>query len=334
MEITEDMVATVPSRLRLPKEPSPCCTLWKNTLMRAAGRVGVALHWALGSRSRNAFGILTYHRIASHVPNLPAPLHNVEPNRFREQLTGLLERGFQFWPLAKAMAYHESGTPIPPKTTVVTFDDGFATTFAKAYPILRELAIPASVFVTTAYLDSDDPFPFDAWGIAHRNCVPRELYRSLSIRECLDMHRSGVVQIGVHTHTHADYRGFPDEFGADVRMSIEVVQSRFGIGLPPFAFPFGSVHDGFASPSLVDEARRSGVTCALTTDPTLVQPGSDRFRWGRFNVFPWDSSATLAAKLAGWYGLTQKLYRGCAKFGNRMVYTGQDGSPLTTTISR
>jgi len=39
----------------------------------------------------------------------------------------------------------------------------------------------------------------------------------------------------------------------------------------------------------------------LTMEPTLVEPSTDLFQLGRFNVFPWDTSATIAAKLAGWY---------------------------------
>jgi hypothetical protein len=58
---------------------------------------------------------------------------------------------------------------------------------------------------------------------------------------------------------------------------------------------------------LVAAARQTGVLCALTTESVLVDPDSDPFQWGRFNAFPWDTSATLAAKVEGWYSWAPKL---------------------------
>ena len=48
-------------------------------------------------------------------------------------------------------------------------------------------------------------------------------------------------------------------------------------------------------------ARAAGVKCGLTTMAELVELSVSPFKWGRFNVFAWDTSATLSAKLAGWY---------------------------------
>ena len=75
------------------------------------------------------------------------------------------------------------------------------------------------------------------------------------------------------------------------------------------AFPYGSPHAGCASEERAAAARRTGVSCGLTTDCVVVDPRSDPFSWGRFNVFPWDTSATIAAKLAGWYSWAPRLRR-------------------------
>jgi hypothetical protein len=50
------------------------------------------------------------------------------------------------------------------------------------------------------------------------------------------------------------------------------------------------------------------VACALTTQATLVRPGSDPFSWGRFGVGPGDTPGTLAARLDGWYGLARQVW--------------------------
>ena len=82
---------------------------------------------------------------------------------------------------------------------------------------------------------------------------------------------------------------------------------RFGLQAVPFAYPFGTVHAGYASANLIAAARSTGVTCGLTTESVLVDIHSDPLCWGRFNVFSWDTSATLAAKLSGWYSWAPRL---------------------------
>jgi peptidoglycan/xylan/chitin deacetylase (PgdA/CDA1 family) len=237
------------------------------------------------------------------------PTHNVTPVDFRCQITGLLSRGFSVWALRQVLQYRKSGKPIPPRTIVITFDDGFESVYTNAWPILRELDIPATVFVSTAYLDSMTPFPFDAWGNAWQRRVPAECYRPLSTAQCCEMAAEGLIELGAHTHTHRDFRDRPDEFREDLQISVDVVRERFGEPEPSSAFPFGAPHRGYASECLVDAARKTGVCCALTTECVPVDPQSDPFRWGRFNAFPWDTGATLAAKLGGWYGWAGRLKR-------------------------
>jgi peptidoglycan/xylan/chitin deacetylase (PgdA/CDA1 family) len=263
----------------------------------------------LGRRAGTQPGIVNYHRVAWLVPGLPAPLHNVTPAVFREQLEGLLSRGFTAWPLERLLEHARRQQPVPPKTFVVTFDDGFETVYTEAWPVLRTLEIPASLFVNTAYLDLPGPFPFDEWGVRYHGRSPAEVYRPLTKDQIREMVESGLVTLGAHTHTHQDFRGRPEEMTADIIRSVEYLQRHFGLTEVTFAFPFGSPKLGFAGPELVAAARKSGVTCGLTTDPMLVDLKSDPFEWGRFNAFAWDTSASLAAKLNGWYSWAPRLKR-------------------------
>lgn len=281
--------------------------------MRLAGRAGVGLNRLLGSRAAGSLGILTYHRIAAEVPGLPRPTHNVAPRRFREQLLGLRERGFRVWPLDRILAWRARGMPIPPRTIVVTFDDGFQTVYTTAWPILQELQIPATLFLTTAFLDSEAPFWFDDWGRRHRDRLPPETYRPLGSGECRRMAQDGLVDLGAHTHTHEDFRRRPEEFCRDLQLSVDTLHARFGQQHVAFAFPFGGVHQGFANEALVAAARRTGVTCGLTTQSCVVDIASDPFCWGRFTAFAWDTAATLAAKLEGWYSWAPQLRQRIAR---------------------
>ena len=118
-----------------------------------------------------------------------------------------------------------------------------------------------------------------------------------------EMHAGGLIDLGSHTHTHANFRGRPEAFRRDVAESVAVLRSRFGLDDPMFAFPFG-----IADADLVEAVRRADVVCALTTQSDLVRPGADPFAWGRFGVDETDTAATLAAKLDGWYSLARGVW--------------------------
>jgi peptidoglycan/xylan/chitin deacetylase (PgdA/CDA1 family) len=275
--------------------------------MRIVANAAGTLSTVFGSRAGEAFGILMYHRIAPVVAGIPAPPYNVTPTVFREQLVGLLERGFRFVKLSDAVARHKSGESMPPRSVVLTFDDCFESVYTQAWPILQELRIPATLFLSTAYLDSESPFPFDTWALEFRNRVPADHYRPIRSEQCLEMAASGLVEIGTHTHSHADFRQHVAEFAAEMQIAAEIVKLRFGEAEPLFAFPFGNPHAGYASPEMLEAACCSGARCALTTECSLVDVRSDPFGWGRINVFDWDTSFTLVGKLSGWYDWTPRL---------------------------
>ncbi len=281
---------------------------WINELgVRVVAEISAGLRRLSRTRVCDPVGILTYHRIASRVPGLPGPLYNVPPKQFRKQLTGLLARGFEVWPLRKVLDHRAAGTPVPAQVLVVTFDDGFETVHGNAWPVLRELRIPATVFLNTAYVDTDAPFPFDAWGVAYHDRAPSETYRPLSWAQCHEMADDGLVEFAAHTHTHQDFRNRPEAFARDLEMSVDIVRRRFSQQDVMFAFPYGSSKSGFAGGELAAVAKRTGVICALTTDAETVDPESDPFDWGRFHVFSWDRPATLAAKVEGWYRWAPRL---------------------------
>jgi peptidoglycan/xylan/chitin deacetylase (PgdA/CDA1 family) len=283
---------------------------------RRAGLKHRALSWlsagmgaCLGPREPQAVGILMYHRIANPVPDHPPPTYNVTPARFESQLRGLLDRGWQAWPLRQVLSCHARELPIPRKTFVVTFDDGYANVLIHACPILTKLHIPATMFLATAYLDSPYPLPSDDWPAAGRPGVPREAWRPLTTEECRRLAANGLVELAAHTHTHADFRGQPEALLADLRQNLAVLQERFNVGEPAFAFPYGTTAEGFAGGELARAAREAGVACALNTDGELVRPGDDPFHWPRLEVEDWDTAATLAGKLGGWRSALRTLGR-------------------------
>ena len=276
---------------------------------QALARLAVWLNSTFGPRERHAFGILMYHRIAEPVDGFPPPTWNVPPRRLAEQLAGLLDLGWRPITLRHALDCYQQGQAIPRKTFVVTFDDGYENNLTQALPILELFGVPATIFLATAYLNSDRPFPSDDWTAAGDPGVPRSDWKPLTTEQCHELAASGLIELAAHTHTHADFRGRPDEFLADLCLCRASLRERFGIEQPTFAFPYGTKRDGFAGGSLADAARQASMACSLTTEPQLVRPGDDPFDWGRFAAEEHDTPQTLAAKLGGWHTLLRNMGR-------------------------
>lgn len=108
--------------------------------------------------------ILAYHRVMT----LPDPatfdfdleLISTSPERFRAQME-MVKRRFRPMRLSDVAAMLEAGKPLPADAVVVTFDDGYDDNYRVAFPILRELGIPATFFVSTGHIDSGRPYAYD-----------------------------------------------------------------------------------------------------------------------------------------------------------------------------
>jgi peptidoglycan/xylan/chitin deacetylase (PgdA/CDA1 family) len=270
---------------------------------RLLARLGAMARVCCGRNAGDGFGILAYHRISPRVRAAGTPTWNVTPQRFRAQLQGLLARGYHPWPLRKVLSQLRAGEPVPPRTFVVTFDDGFATVPLYAYPVLQVLNVPATIFLATAYLDSVEPFPFDDWAGAGSPHVPGASWRPMSTAQCWTLLQEGLVDLGTHTHTHGVFRGQPQRLYEELRCSLGVLRARFGLEQAAFSYPFG-IYDA----ELASAVRRAGALCGLTTEQAPVALDSDPYAWGRFAPTQSDSAATLAAKLDGWYSALRLRY--------------------------
>lgn len=113
---------------------------------------------------RRDLRVLAYHRV------LPAgepgrfdfdlDLVSASVEGFRAQMQ-LLRRRFRPMRLGQAMAALDAGERLPADTVVVTFDDGYDDNYRFAFPILRELGVPATFFVSTGHIDNRLPYAYD-----------------------------------------------------------------------------------------------------------------------------------------------------------------------------
>jgi hypothetical protein len=85
--------------------------------------------------------ILCYHRFGVKTSKL-----NVTPAAFEQQMEWLARNGYTVVTFARLARFLEGKEALPPKSVVITIDDGYRSSYEIAYPILKKFGFPATVF--------------------------------------------------------------------------------------------------------------------------------------------------------------------------------------------
>lgn len=104
-------------------------------------------------RHRDVLGIVMFHGVEDE-PLSPACWHVLGAAQYRRRLEYLREH-FNVLPLEEALDRLAAGT-LPPRAMAITFDDGTRNLATHAVPVLRELKLPAAVFLATGPIGSDE----------------------------------------------------------------------------------------------------------------------------------------------------------------------------------
>ncbi len=81
----------------------------------------------------------------------------VSPATFRAHMDYLFFQGYTPISLYDLDTALLTGTPLPTKPVVLTFDDGTVDHFTTVLPVLRQYSFPATFFVITGAADAQDP---------------------------------------------------------------------------------------------------------------------------------------------------------------------------------
>jgi peptidoglycan/xylan/chitin deacetylase (PgdA/CDA1 family) len=153
----------------------------KNGCYTALSRSGLtALH---RSSIRSELIVLTYHSF--YKADAPAPIDRQNIDLLRRQVRHLME-AYTIVPLEEGLAEVLSAQPVSQRKRprlAITIDDGYADTYQLAYPLLRSFGVPATVFVTTDFIDTGRP----PWTIRLREILRRTRRTTTRWPKCLDL---------------------------------------------------------------------------------------------------------------------------------------------------
>lgn len=134
-------------------------------LRAGRGPLGHGLAGLLDRAARwpsDGLAVITYHRVAplGARTDLHPGLRSADPVSFRRQAEDLARRSAVV-DLAAVLAAVDGGAPLPKRAVLITFDDAYLDVAEHAWPVLRELGLPAVLFVPTGFPDGGGAFWWD-----------------------------------------------------------------------------------------------------------------------------------------------------------------------------
>ena len=140
--------------------------------------------------------ILCYHAVSDEWPERFA----VSTGQLGEQVEHLLGRGY------RPVTFSEAVSGTVPRALAVTFDDAFRSVPERALPVLSDLGVPATVFVSTGLVDGPLHIGYEQWlDTPHRDELVAASWDQLA-----SLIEAG-WEIGSHTRSHPYLTELDDE---------------------------------------------------------------------------------------------------------------------------
>ena len=234
--------------------------------------------------SARALPIAMYHHVS------PNPgLVTVSPTAFRAQIRALAEAGWRSAGLDELVAFL-GGTPLPAKTCVITFDDGYLDNFLHAHPVLSEFGMRAVLFVVTGWIGEgavrQAPLDCPDHAACKVHIAAGERDRVvLRWSEIEAMQAAGSFEFHSHTHTHTRWdRVYADNpqakaaaLAEDLGMARQALLARLGNASRHLCWP-----QGYYDAEYLSVAKAMGYDFLYTTERGINRPGMDAARIKRF----------------------------------------------------
>ncbi len=230
-----------------------------------------------------AIPVLLYHSVSDRPTGRFGP-YTVSRAQLASHLDQVERLGYSTRTVGQLVAQRAAGIPMPARTAVITFDDGFAD-FDNAWAELAQRGLAATLYVTVGALGGRSEW-LAPLGAADLPMLTRSQLLDLAADGC---------EIGAHSMSHPQLDCLSRPAAAtEIRQSKDVLEQALGRSVDTFAYPHG-YHDK-AVKHLV---ARAGFTSAAAVRNALSPADDDPFALARVTVTSDFGPEHLARVLTG-----------------------------------
>ena len=222
--------------------------------------------------------IMYYHRVVKKeklANNLKDINMYTDIDKFHNQMKFLKER-HRIVSEKEVATFMEKGR-IPDCSVWITFDDGYKDNYTNAFPILKKYSIPATIFVTTGYIN-------EPTSSENRNNL------FMNWDEIIEMSKAGIF-IGAHTVSHRILADLSDdEMMREIHESKDEIEEKIDRRVISFAYPVGK-RQHYCLEKCIPILRENNIKLAVTTIGgfNTIKPKKCFFELNRMGVSYEDS---------------------------------------------
>lgn len=216
--------------------------------------------------------ILMYHRFDAETA-ISTPM-----DAFKRQILYLKKNDYNFQTLDQVLEHLEQGKPFPEKAVFITVDDGYRSTYTKAFPFLEKHGIPWVLYVYTQAID--------------------EGYGSSLTWEMVEEMADSGVKIENHTFSHGKFIKVEDKNDTWIEKEIHAparrLKEKTGQESRTVSIPYGM----YDTELLGIIREKTDYPIAMASDPGVVEPTRKPFIINRFGINRSTSWTQFKKKLA------------------------------------
>ena len=207
--------------------------------------------------------ILAYHNFTKD----EGSSYDMNIVEFEKQMDYLAAHNYSVISLSELLKGLKTGQ-LPPKSIVITIDDGFKSTYTLAYPVLKKYNFPATLFLYTNFIEKNNS--------------------SLTWEEIREMTKNN-IEIGSHTLSHCNllkykknenYETYLARIRREIFLSKEILEDKIGRKVKFFAYPYGAY-----SSTIKDLAIQAGHEGIVNANNMNNTPTAGSFSLNRQIIF-------------------------------------------------
>ncbi len=228
--------------------------------------------------------ILMYHNIGYEKGGF-----FVTPENFAKQMMYIKKNGYEVITLDELVRSIKDKKNLKRNKVVITFDDGYKDNFQYAYPVLKKLEFPATIFLVTDFIGKK----FTGEGKEFMNWD-----------EVMVMSKDK-ISFGGHTKAHLYLGLMNDEKVAldEITGSKKAIEERIDMPVDYFCYPSGGFNE-----KVKELVAQAGYKGACTTNRGFAKLNRDVYELKRIKVTNSDAAKPFSfwVKLSGYYNILRK----------------------------
>lgn len=260
-----------------PSEPAPAASG-----AAAAEPPRASFREPIAPRSETRVVVLLYHAFNRG----PQPL-SVRATDFDEQLGWLEDNHVEIVSTSELVSFVHGELDLPARAAVITIDDGLASVYEHAWPVLRRRGVKFTLGLPTGTLEEPKNAPVMTWAQVN------------------EMVASGLCELASHGHLHRSLVNLSGpKLREEIELSAELIGERTGRAPVAYFYPLGA-YDAHSSRAL----KGAGYRAAFRASGAPIAAGSGSPYWlPRVSVFHGEGGASLSRFFANRRFLGQVSY--------------------------